>query len=378
HGMEIVALEILRELQQRQSDHQYAVFVKDDVDHGCLEESKKVSINILKDAPFPIWEQSSLPIAVNNSNADILHCTSNTAPLFSKLPTIVTIHDLIYMESLNFSGSIYQNFGNIYRRLIVPRIARKASIILTVSEYEKQVIVKRLKLREDKVRVIYNGVNSQFRQIEDKALLEEFRNKHDLPEKFLLHFANTAPKKNTLGVLRAFSLYSSSVPKPLPLVLTDCSRTHICDLLNQINAPGLIDQIKILDYIEFSNIPYLLNLATLFLYPSHRESFGMPLIEAMACGVPVITSNTSALPEIAGGAACMIDPKDPAEMCQHIIALLSNNELYQNKKALGLKNSERFSWKIAAEKTIDVYNELAVTKQTTKYYNYKPANLLSA
>ena len=370
HGMEIVALEILRELQEMNTRNQYTVYVKDDVDRSCLKPSENLSIKIPSNAAFPVWEQIDLLKSVRGSEAEILHCTSNTAPLYTKIPMIVTIHDLIYMESLDFKGSVYQNFGNIYRRLVVPRIAKKAAMILTVSEYEKEVIVKRLGLSEDKVRVVYNGVNKQFQPISDEAKLSAFKAKHKLPEKFLLHFANTAPKKNTIGVLSAYALYQASQSNPLPLVLTDCARSHIFDLLKQINAPELMDRIHILDYVPFNQIPLLYNLATIFLYPSHRESFGMPLAEAMACGVPVITGNASALPEIAGDAACMVDSRKPQEMCDQIVKLLSDAAFYEDRRAKGFLNAQRFSWKNAALQTLEIYNEVAAKIQGVSVFSY--------
>lgn len=363
HGMEIVALEIIRVLQKTDHTNQYIIFAKDDVDNQCIGESANFSVDKSNNASYPIWEQFQLLKAVNKAKPDILHCTANTAPLFCSVPLIITIHDVIYLESLNFSGSSYQNFGNIYRRYIVPKVAKKASVVLTVSEYEKKVIVDRLKISPEKVSVVYNGVNNQFKPIADKASLEDFRKKYNLPAKFLLHFGNTAPKKNTIGVLEAFKIYRASVVDPLPLVLTDCTSAYVSELLNQVNAPELMNHIQILDYIPFGSIPLLYNLATIFLYPSLRESFGMPLIEAMACGVPVITSNTSALPEIAGGAACLVDPKKPAEIFDQIMLLLSDKKFYNERKEKGYKNATRFSWERAAQQTGAIYNELMTSRK---------------
>ena len=358
HGMEIVALEVIRQMQQIDHTNNYIVFAKKDEDENCIEKTANFSINTDSDASYPVWEQIKLPKAVKKQKPDLLHCTANTAPLFCKTPTIITIHDVIYLESVSFSGSSYQNFGNLYRRFIVPRVAKKAKLVLTVSEYEKRVIAERLNIPEEKIRVVYNGANAQFRPITDQSMLDEFRKKYNLPEKFLLHFGNTAPKKNTIGVLNAYKLHRERSADPLPLVVTDCTREYINDLLKQVDSPGLIDHIQILDYVPFNSIPCLYNLATVFLYPSHRESFGMPVIEGMACGVPVITSNTSALPEIAGGAACLVNPAKPEEIFDQIERLLYDKALYNERREEGFKNAARFSWKNAAETTLSIYNEL--------------------
>ncbi|MEJ7626049.1 MAG: glycosyltransferase family 1 protein [Ferruginibacter sp.] len=358
HGMEIVALEIIRQLQLLDHKNQYIIYSKKDEDINCISPTANFSINAESEASYPVWEQVYLPGAVKKTRPDILHCTANTAPLSGKTPLIITIHDVIYLESINFSGSSYQNFGNIYRRLIVPKVAKKAVLILTVSEYEKKIIAERLHIPEDKIRVIYNGANPQFKPISDNDTLQQFKSKYRLPEKFLLHFGNTAPKKNTTGVLHAYKIYRNAVAEPLPLVITDCDKDYIKDLLKQQDASSLIEHIQILDYVPFDSIPCLYNLATVFLYPSHRESFGMPVIEAMACGVPVITSDTSALPEIAGGAACLVNPANPNEISEQIVRLLCDKDLYDKKRESGFKNAALFSWKHSAEKTIAVYEEV--------------------
>lgn len=358
HGMEIVSMEIIRELQKLDKQNQYILFAKKDSEDNSIIETANFKIDKSISGPYPTWEQIGLPAIAKKHALDFLHCTANTAPLFCKVPTIITVHDVIYMESLSFKGSAYQNFGNIYRRLIVPRAVKKARLILTVSEYEKKVIAHKLAVPLEKIRVIYNGVNNQFVKINDATLLETFRTQYHLPQKFMLHFGNTAPKKNTIGVLQAFKKLAAHQENFLPLVLTDCDAGYIAELLKGIDATHLFDHIVMPGYIPFSEIPKLYNLATLFLYPSHRESFGMPVVEAMACGVPVITSNTSALPEIAGGAAKLVDPAKPAEICKAIVSLLQDENLYQQLQQAGFLNAQRFSWQNAALKTLAVYDEM--------------------
>ena len=358
HGMEIVALEVIKELQKINTIHQFFILTKEDEDDKCIVATKNFRVEVLTSRPYPYWEQVLLPKYLKKLRPDILHCTANTAPLFCKANMIITIHDVIYMESVNFSGSTYQNFGNLYRKFIVAKVARKAKFIITVSNYEREVISKILKIDQGKIKVIYNGVNPQFKKIE-KKFLQPFKNKYRLPDRFILHFGNTAPKKNTIGVLRAFSIYSGNNTSDYSLVITDSSRDYIESLLKEINHTGLINKIQILNYISFTEVPLLYNLATVFLYPSHRESFGMPIIESMACGVPVITSNTSALPEIAGGAALLADPKSAEDIAEKINMLISDDNIYSDYKEKGFKNALRFNWTDAAKQTLEIYKELA-------------------
>ncbi|MDQ6843971.1 MAG: glycosyltransferase family 4 protein [Bacteroidota bacterium] len=359
HGMEIVALEIIKELQKINTDDQFFILAKDDEDDRCLPLNKNFLVKKITAKLYPYWEQVKLPQVIKKIKPDLLHCTANTAPLFISTPLVITIHDVIYMESVNFSGSSYQNFGNLYRKFIVPKVARKAKVIITVSEFEKKVIAKKLQVPEEKIRVIYNAVNPQFKRISSAGLLP-FKNKYHLPDKFILHFGNTAPKKNTIGVLKAYAHYQNDNNKnKFALVITDCSRGYIEGLLKEINQPALLKSIHILTYISFTEVPHLYNLANVFLYPSHRESFGMPVVEAMACGIPVITSNTSALPEIAGDAAILIDPKNAVEIAAQIHNLENDSELYNYYKEKGLINATRFNWNKAACKILKIYKELA-------------------
>ena len=360
HGMEIVALEIIRNLQQLDLQNKYIIFSKKDVDDDCIKPTPNFIINTtLRKTIYPLWEQFYLAKAIKKIKPTLLHCTSNTAPLFCKIPLIITIHDVIYMESINFSGSSYQNFGNLYRRFIVARVAKKAALIITVSTFEKKIIAQKLNISEEKIKVIYNGISDQFKVIANQNILDTFSKKYNLPKRFLLHLGNTAPKKNTIGVLLAYKIYIETVADPLPLVFTDCANNYIFDLIKKIDALEILKHIQILPYVPYNTIHCLYNLATIFLYPSHRESFGLPVIEAMACGLPVITSNTSALPEIAGDAACLIDPTKPVEIFEQILFLLSDEVKYQEIKEKGFQNAARFSWKKSAEKTLQVYNEIA-------------------
>lgn len=358
HGMEIVALEVIKELQHLNSNDEFFILVKSDGGEECISATKNFTIEKIAAKPYPYWEQVSLPKILKKIKPDILHCTANTAPLFYSGKMVVTIHDVIYMESVNFSGSSYQNFGNLYRKFIVPRVAKKAKIIITVSEFEKKVIAKRFNIEENKIKVIYNAVNPQFREL-DQASLMSFKNKHSLPDNFILHFGNTAPKKNTIGVLKAYSLYRSNNKGDFTLVITDCSKDYIQNLLEEINQQELIKDILILNYISFTEVPLLYNIAKIFLYPSHRESFGMPVIEAMACGTPVITSDTSALPEIAGDAALLVDPKNENEMAKQMTRLINDAALYETQRGKGFANARRFNWTDAAKKTMEIYKELA-------------------
>lgn len=371
HGMEIVALELIRQLQQLDKENQYFIFVKDDEDRDCISETENFKIVSLPGITYMDWEQVQLPKAVRKYRLDVLHCTCNTAPLKLDVPLVLTLHDIIYLESISFSGTAYQNFGNLYRRWVVPRVLEKCGKVITVSYYEQERIKQLLNLDDQLVEVVYNGISHDFRLIEERDLAF-YREKYHLPAEFILYFANPAPKKNAFNTLSAYKFYADHTENPLPLVLADTNQTYISRLLEKIKAEHLSSYITVLKFIPFNELPFVYNLASLFLYPSKRESFGLPVVEAMACGTPVITSDTSSMPEVAKGAALLADPLDITSIANQLIAYSSNKDSYEPLITKGLKRAKDFTWQHAAKKVLQIYhqlheeNELSATRNDRK------------
>ena len=357
HGMEVVALELIRELQTIDSKHEYTVFVKKDKD-SCVESSAQLKVHELAGWPYPIWEQVILPRTIRKMPLDLLHATCNTAALFPSIPLVLTLHDIIYLEKLDMAGTWYQNFGNIYRRYVVPSAVKRARCIITVSEFEKKVMMDRLSIPEEKIKVIHNAVNTRFNSRYLKSDIEAFRHSLLLPETFALFLGNTAPKKNTKNTIDAYAKYLANATTPYPLVILDYPKELVVDQLHRSGYGSLIDYFIFPGYIRPDQMPLMYNAAILFLYPSLRESFGLPILEGMACGVPVITSNTSSMPEVAGNAALLIDPTDISQMAEAIEMVLGGEVHRQEMKARGLERAEAFTWRNAAIKLLDVYESL--------------------
>ena len=355
HGMDVVALELVRQLQAIDQQNEYLLFARDGDDRGCISDTGRFKTKILNGITYADWEQISLPAAVKKYKPQLLHCTANTAPLNCPVPMIVTVHDVIYLEEISVGGSAYQRFGNLYRRWVVPKIVRKAKAIITVSDYEKNVIAGVCKIDPEKIVVIKNGVSERFHEVTDAGQLNAFRNKLKLPEAFILFLGNTAPKKNTDGMIRAYVHYCSMHHHPLPLVVTDLSVQPVLEILKQEGRSELIRNIIMPGYVQSAGMPLLYNCSKLFVYPSFRESFGLPVLEAMACGIPVITSQIGALQEVAGEAAIFIDPNKPMNIAEAISKLITDPEKIDERKRLGLLRAKQFSWESSARKLIDVY-----------------------
>lgn len=369
--MDMVALELIRHLQLIDQENEYFIFVKPDEDHTVIQETANFRIIEIPGGPYPYWEQVLLPRAAKKCGCEILHCTSNTAPLFCSIPLVLTLHDIIFMESsvwqlLRGAGSRYQKFGNVYRHLIVPRLIRKCKKIITVSNYEKDRIAAFFNIHDnDKLLTVYNGVSEYFQPVTDNTTLQRVREKYHLPERYFFFLGNTHPKKNTIGVLKAYAEYCRREGKGIKLVMIDYDQTELARLLDSIGAPELISQISLTGYVNNRDLPAIYSQCELFLYPSLRESFGIPIIEAMACGAPVITSNTSSMPEVAGAAAVLIDPFDPLSINGAMQAISSSKTKSQQMKQAGLSQARLFSWSGMAAAVLEQY------KKTNKQHHYK-------
>jgi len=358
HGMDVVALELMRQIQLIDKKNEYLLFARNGEDRDCIRDTEKFKTKILRGLTYAGWEQVSLPAAVKKYKPHLLHCTANTAPYSCAVPMIVTVHDIIYLEEINFEGSAYQSFGNLYRRYVVPCAIKKAKKIITVSEYEKTVIADVCKTDPEKIAVIHNGVSTRFHRHFAGDEMEAFRKQWNLPEKFILLLGNTAPKKNTAGAIKAYVHYCSMTNDPLPLVITDFPGSSIKSILEKLNRPELMNNIFAPGYIPSVLMPLLYNCCNLFLYPSLRESFGLPVLEAMACGVPVVTSAIPALREVGGEAAVFIDPENPIAIAEAISSLLMNEETGKGLIQKGIERAGMFTWESSARKLIALYEKL--------------------
>ena len=355
HGMDYVVLEEIKELQKSDVRNEYFVFVAPGEDR-CLKDSKNVHIIEIGNNFYPLWEQFSLPRAVNQLNLDMLHCTSNTAPIRCKVPLILTLHDIIFLEPRDKSNkSFYQDMGWRYRRFVVPRILKKCKRIITVSDFEFNNIITKLQIPEEKMVMIYNGYNKWFRPVEDTELI--YQQYIEEPGYFFF-LGNTDPKKNTERTLIAYSKYLEMSDVKRKLLMADLDRGYLDEIIDRNDIGNIRDHIVMPGYIKNADLPYIYNNAFAFLYTSLRESFGIPLLEAMACGTPVITSNTSSMPEIGGSEVIMVNPLNVNEITEKMLLLEKDKALYQKQKDIGIIRAQQFSWEYTAEQLLTVYEDV--------------------
>ncbi|WP_322489800.1 glycosyltransferase family 1 protein [Chloroflexus sp.] len=299
------------------------------------------------------WEQGIAPLILCG-RADLYHGCLNVAPLLSPVPTVITIHDLAFIRF----PQTFRAYNRIYLDLATRLSARRASRILAVSEHTKREVVGLLGIPPERVIVTPNAARSHFRP-PAPAAIEQLRAFHGLPERFVLYVGTLEPRKNLTTLLEAFALVSRSVPD-VPLLIGGGKGWMYEPIFARLEQLNLRDRVKFAGYLPEEELPLWYAAATVFVFPSIYEGFGMPPLEAMSCGTPVITSNTSSLPEVVGDAGLMVAPTDTIGLAEAIRCVLVDVDLRAELRQRGLARARRFSWADTAAKTLAAYRE-AVT-----------------
>lgn len=299
------------------------------------------------------WEQLIAPILLRFNGADVFHGVLNVTPLFCPIPSVVTIHDLAFL-------SFPQTFRRLNRRYLIwatRTSARRAARILAVSEATKQEIVRLLGIPPERIIVTYDACDARF-QPPDPIKLEAFRRQSGLPERFILFLGTLEPRKNIPTLLDAYASIASHTDAPL---IIGGAKGWLYDaIFAKVEALALGDRVRFVGYIDQAVQPLWYAAATVFAFPSLYEGFGMPPLEAMACGTPVVTSTSSSLPEVVGDAGITVSPTDAKALGEALLCVLDDTALHTELRERGLRQAERFSWHETAKRTLMAYRDAAV------------------
>ena len=328
-------------------------FISIDLSSNRKESNTSVFTKIFRGFNLIYQIQIRLPYLLSKNRISVLHSPAYVSPVFKICPYVMTIHDLSFMLFPEMFISTYR----LYLKILMPLSVKRADLIIAVSEHTKQDIIKILKVPEEKIKVIYEGAEERFYKSHSPYLIKSFIKKNNLPEKFILFVGTLEPRKNLKGLLKAYSIYSKRTDKPLKLVLTGMKGWLYNDVFELIETLNLKDNVIFTGYLSDDEMPYLYNAASLFVYPSFYEGFGLPVVEAMACGTPVIASNVSSLPEVLGNAGILIDPNNIEEIALAIQNILEDDKFRHELIEKGLTRAKDFSWDKAAQETIKIYKE---------------------
>lgn len=291
-------------------------------------------------------EQWQIPLFLRKHQIDLFHAPSFIAPLFCPCPLVMTIHDLNHIVLRQF----YTPFHQFYYHLFVKSCIRRSAFVLTVSQFSKREILSTMGISEAKVFVTYNGVESHYKPIKDIRQLAYIRDLYELPERFLLCLSNNKPHKNVRQLVEAYCLSQIE----MPLVLACEVDGNLIRLADSYGKKHLLYFVK---FIEEGHLPAVYTLAELFVYPSTYEGFGLPPLEALACGVPVAVSNSTSLPEVVGESGFFLPPiSDTKVVAQALESILQ--QAPQRRLGLQIQASEissKFSWKKMTKETLLLY-----------------------
>lgn len=299
-----------------------------------------------------LWLQSIVPYLLKRHQIDLFH-SSNSTNFIGSVKRIVTIHDVIYKRYPQY----FTKKTILNLQIAFWMVSKKAHYIIANSETTKNDIIKFLKIPESKIKVIYLGVDDNFKIIKDKDLLNKIDEKYGLTKNFILSMGTLEPRKNILTILRAF--YKTKARNNYKLILVGKRGWFFKEIFRLINQLKMEKYVKYLGYVDDVDLPLILNLASLFVYIPFFEGFGLPVLEAMKCGVPVITSNVSSIPETINGAGVLVSPTNIDELAQEIDLILENEKLRQNMISKGLKQAQKYSWEKAANQIIELFNSIS-------------------
>jgi glycosyltransferase involved in cell wall biosynthesis len=299
------------------------------------------------------WEQLVQPWVLHQIKADLVHEPVFIAPLLSTCPTVVTIHDLSFIRLPH----LFQPVKRLYLMTMARLSARRARRLIAVSAHAASESVELLSVPMERIDVIYHGVDSAFCPLPADQV-EAFRQRRGLPEQFLLCVGTLEPRKNHTRLVEAFARINDSKIK---LVLAGGKGWLYDELFARIEALDLSDDVIFPGYVPNDELPLWYNAAMAFVYPSLYEGFGMPVLEAQACGTPVVTSNVPPLPETAGDAALLADPYDVEALAACLDQILGSGTLQSKLRERGLAHARQFTWARTARETARVYRRAAST-----------------
>ncbi len=319
------------------------------------------------------WDLARL---LRTDRPDLVH-VQYTAPLLTDVPTVVTVHDVSFLEHPEY----FTRARRTQLKVTVARTVKRASRIVTVSEFSRDAILRAYGLPPEKVRVVPNAANPEFRVIGREKAQKTVREQFHLNAPFIFSVGDLQPRKNQIGLIEAFAQLLTEHPQlPHHLVLTGKETWFAAKVKDAARASGYASRIRFTGFVSDQDLLQLYNACDCFVFPSFYEGFGLPILEAMACGRAVACSNTSAMPEVADGAGLLFDPNQTGEIKRALADILLDTELRGRMERLGVQRAAFFNWEKSARATLDVYREIVAGGGAHAHHpsNAKPATAKSS
>ena len=298
-----------------------------------------------------LWEQLALPRLLAADRCELLHAPAYVAPLMARVPVVLTLYDLIAFSH----GDYCTQSNRLHFRLLVPPSVRKAAVVVVPSRAVRDDLIRLMPGAAGKIRVIPLGLREEFRPVQDPSAFERLRRTYGIAGPFILFVGRTEPKKNLVRLIEAFRLLRQRTVLRHQLVIAGAPSWDEANVVAAVRKHGLNEVVVRTGFVPAGDLPALYSLADLFVFPSLCEGFGLPPLEAMACGTPAMVSDRGALREVAGGAAVLTDPLAPDRMARDLEAVLTDPLPRDPRIAEGLRHARTFTWARTAAATEAAY-----------------------
>jgi glycosyltransferase involved in cell wall biosynthesis len=347
---------LLRHLPQADPKVEYTVFLNEH--RYTAAPGVRLQFSRLPTQRPPVrilWEQVFQPRAVRRADVDLAHGPAFVGALASRYPFVITVHDLSFL----LYPQNFRTMNRLYLKTLTRLSVRRARRVIAVSESTKRDLVQQYDLSPARIDTVYNGVDPSFRPLPPDQVAA-FRTKRGLPERFILFVGTLEPRKNLVRLVEAYSQLSR--PRP-PLMLVGGKGWLYEQIFARVEALDLCNDVHFVGYVSTDELPWWYNAAALFAYPSLYEGFGLPPLEAMACGTPVVTSTASSLPEVVGDAGWLVDPADTASLVEAMGQALTDENEREKMRAAGLVRAQGFSWQETARCTVNSYRKALMSEE---------------
>lgn len=358
-GIGRFGLNLIRDLSKIDTSNEYIIYKNPSIDHLLIkrENFTEKTLNI---ARYTVEEQLMLPKILVKDNLDVFHSLHNILPISYPGASIITIHDIMAIVFRWFYEAfplIKKHIALSYFRLFVKLSAVKAKKIIVPSKHTQKDLIQYLNLNKKKIKICPEAVDDIF-IVTDSNAKQKLLLKYQFDSPYFLYAGNFKPYKNLKNLILAYDILDKKKLTLPKLVIAGRDKKYEKPLKSFINRLGLNGKIIFTGYVASNDLPVLMNGALFFIFPSIYEGFGLPILEAMACGTPVITSNVTSLPEVAGDAALLVNPYDPKAIADGIQLLLTDNKLRTGLITKGFDRVKLFSWEKCAKETLKVYEEV--------------------
>jgi glycosyltransferase involved in cell wall biosynthesis len=364
-GIGNYSLNLVNELVRLKPNIHFVLYIyKPDVE-GLLPVFPNVTIRRLVIPFYPLWEQVALPIAAALDRVDILHCLGNTSPLFipNKIRLVLSLMDVMFLQGGEYippATTAYQALGRAYRSFFVPHCARLAQQVITISEYSRRDVISLIpRLNPERVSISYLACDSAYGQsIESRKIIPDCL----VPDHpYILALGAEDPRKNTLRLVKSYIKLLQSWRVSEDLVVCGYVNWRNSEAYRVAQSAGLSNRVRFFSFVSIEKLAMLYKSATLFVYPSLYEGFGIPILEAFSSGCPVAASNVTSIPEVAGDAAIYFDPLSEYALTRAMLRLIQDDNLRRAMVSRGYARIRNFSWENTARQTILAYQSCVST-----------------